>query len=1552
MDIEIPPWLYWVAYLAGSQWPGPPASETGCWQDADSLWAAADGLKALIDPLQRVRSHTQAVLSGETAQAVDVQFAQLFEGPYSVDALVDALNAVGNLAENIGTEIQYTKLQILTTLGIAAATIIWALATSSVSLGGSLAEIPIAELLAENTIRDVVSMLIERIGAALAETLTKTLVARLLIDGAVSAGIGVAQQLVIQGVLAAEGHAESLGTEVGQLVGTAWSMGVMGAAGGLARAGVGAVVGEVLGSEGTAGIVKNVVTGLSSGVAANVAGQLIHGNDISLRTFLAAAPALFDMGEPGSGSASSVHDPADSAVPANAIDTHPTLRFERQPDGTFAWPGEHADTIQDPSASTNEGAPQALAAAPRTPAADPAGAAGDRANGAPPATTASESATGPPGARDSATTSSNGSTAEATPAHGDLTGPNPRSVNPTPATPDTAAPPPAHLTADVDAAPATNASLGSGIREGALDLSSPAPAVSVGPVADAGSPAVSDLAGQSAAVGVPAAAPEMPRAAAPDPSSTPPATPSGPSAGSPNPTPDARAGLAESHSAARESAPQPTRVPAAGRFDTTATPDAGTHDTVAEHAASAQAVGVDPAAPAGRSGADAHLLGRSEGTRADTGRATDPLTTRRDPARPDSTRDDSHRPAGARPGKLPRRSGVARDVSDDLQPATTRAPNPLAAAEDIGGIKARHNDSGPRPAEPEPHQGGGDGRNGGGIPEPSTAGGGAGDNRGDGGGPRDGLAGHGDGDDYARARQIYRAQDRTVRRVDTRYADALGEVVDHASGSVRVDQLAEDLSGRYGPYRIEFTGTVDGGKVVLIGDILDGDAPIGVVVRDLMLDDKANLVVQNRFLIIDDPQFRGRGFSKALAAELEHYYLRSQVHRIEVKTSSQGSFAWARRGFIWNPDTAKLQESLDSVKDSIRALLPQVSKNAQQVLRDIVPRLDAGRPDLPAPIELAELTAPGASDLGRQLLDETGLHFVKYLRGGGPDELPVRSRGDLGPGGDAGGAGDVGGSGSSAGGPVDRGAGPDGSGSHSGVPAVGDGGHRGGDAGGTGHRGVEPSDDGGDGESHRVERYFQSHPPSGDAIENMRPGDAHRRVAEVLTQIYGREIYLEPGAKRNAQLYAAAGSDPHLVSYADVEDTLRYLGPDSSANMAPGVFNFVRPGSSIVEPEEFDRSVDVFVAVNIRGEIYAYDPASDVLTGWPPPWSHNPAHTFAGYLNNRGDPLIPRGERADRRFTNGSEVGRAWARLPEADGSQLAQDIGALNDDFAESMREGAAPGSEQANALAERHLAYVRRLFADYSYESHRADGRLLVTDGELRDPLEWTAPGLAHYLRDVIVANAEHHLGRPDDPNAPPPVGPRQPGNPSSGSHPGAGEQAQPPTRERGGSAPDGPSSSEGPAGGDSSNDRDTPDPGTAGGGAGDDRGGDGGAGDGGAGHDDGGDDVARRQRQYRAQDPTTRPVDTRYAERVDEWFNDPDLDLRARDSRARQLAEDLSGVYGRYRLAMDGGDTPHGVTFGGSIFSGDEKIGGNAWTIRRTSGTSANATRVISIGCRCCM
>jgi DNA-binding NarL/FixJ family response regulator len=712
MDIPFPSQLQWVTPVVGSHWPA--GSESAWWRTAGYLRAHAAELEAHTSDLQRVRSQTQAVLVGETAQVFKQQFAQLFSGDSAVDKKVQALRSLGDAAETLGTEIQYTKLSIYSMLVIAAASIMFAVANSEWTLGASLAQIPIIRWLTENAMARLVSMVLGRIEAELAARLGSMLVARLVVEGAVSAGIGAAQEAGIEAIQIAEGRRD--GIDVGTVLHSALSIGAAGLAGGWA----GHEVGGLLGTEGNTAMraIKGAVTGLASAEAANLAGTLAGGGHVGADTFLGGAIGVVHgglgggVGEHGA----PLQDPTDSAVPANAIDTHPTLRLEKQPDGTFAWPGETANGAE----------PQAHTASP-TATTEPPVSAGELGAGA--------GSHALPGAAD----------------------PGARAVEAT-TTPTAAADagllPATSVTAGLDVPPTVHASVGSHLAEGTLDRSIISPAAHTGPTTDTASPAVFPPPLESYAVSP--ATPTMPSAggppspaptvASPAPTSSP-ASP-GSNAGLSSSAPDPHAGPAEISPAGKPSS-EPAGALAAGRFDTTVTPDADTHHTAAEQAASTQAVRVDHAAPTGRSAVDAHLLGRSEGTRADSVHATDPLTTRRDPARPDSTRDDSNRPRGARPAKLPRRSSIARDIPEDLQPAgVTLAPEP-PTAEGIGVIKARHGDTGPGPHQPESHKGGRDGNDGQtNTPDPSTAGG-AGDSRGGNGGHRggagDGGARPGDG---------------------------------------------------------------------------------------------------------------------------------------------------------------------------------------------------------------------------------------------------------------------------------------------------------------------------------------------------------------------------------------------------------------------------------------------------------------------------------------------------------------------------------------------------------------------------------------------------------------------------------------------------------------------------------------------------------------------------------------------------------------------------------------------------------------------------------------
>jgi hypothetical protein len=89
VDITIPGWLAWVTEFVnmGQAWPGPPASETGCWHDANDLRGTAHAVNELIGEVKRYRRRAtlpdavlSAALVGDTAGSVDAQFSALVDG--------------------------------------------------------------------------------------------------------------------------------------------------------------------------------------------------------------------------------------------------------------------------------------------------------------------------------------------------------------------------------------------------------------------------------------------------------------------------------------------------------------------------------------------------------------------------------------------------------------------------------------------------------------------------------------------------------------------------------------------------------------------------------------------------------------------------------------------------------------------------------------------------------------------------------------------------------------------------------------------------------------------------------------------------------------------------------------------------------------------------------------------------------------------------------------------------------------------------------------------------------------------------------------------------------------------------------------------------------------------------------------------------------------------------------------------------------------------------------------------------------------------------------
>lgn len=92
---------------------------------------------------------------------------------------------------------------------------------------------------------------------------------------------------------------------------------------------------------------------------------------------------------------------------------------------------------------------------------------------------------------------------------------------------------------------------------------------------------------------------------------------------------------------------------------------------------------------------------------------------------------------------------------------------------------------------------------------------------------------------------------------------------------------------------------------------------------------------------------------------------------------------------------------------------------------------------------------------------------------------------------------------------------------------------------------------------------------------------------------------------------------------------------------------------------------------------------------------------------------------------------REW-RQTRAESEEIVQS-------FAQLLADGEPANGAVARAVAERHRQQICRWFYPCSLEMHRGLGELYVADERFARSYEEVAPGLAAYVRQAIVANAE---------------------------------------------------------------------------------------------------------------------------------------------------------------------------------------------------------------------
>ncbi|WFB08157.1 MerR family transcriptional regulator [Streptomyces sp. LX-29] len=91
-----------------------------------------------------------------------------------------------------------------------------------------------------------------------------------------------------------------------------------------------------------------------------------------------------------------------------------------------------------------------------------------------------------------------------------------------------------------------------------------------------------------------------------------------------------------------------------------------------------------------------------------------------------------------------------------------------------------------------------------------------------------------------------------------------------------------------------------------------------------------------------------------------------------------------------------------------------------------------------------------------------------------------------------------------------------------------------------------------------------------------------------------------------------------------------------------------------------------------------------------------------------------------------------WLRI-KREGEELVERLAAL-------MASGAAPDSPAARDLAEEHRSQITRYHYACSYEMHGCLAEMYVADERFTAFYDATAPGLAAFLREAILANARH--------------------------------------------------------------------------------------------------------------------------------------------------------------------------------------------------------------------
>jgi DNA-binding transcriptional MerR regulator len=103
------------------------------------------------------------------------------------------------------------------------------------------------------------------------------------------------------------------------------------------------------------------------------------------------------------------------------------------------------------------------------------------------------------------------------------------------------------------------------------------------------------------------------------------------------------------------------------------------------------------------------------------------------------------------------------------------------------------------------------------------------------------------------------------------------------------------------------------------------------------------------------------------------------------------------------------------------------------------------------------------------------------------------------------------------------------------------------------------------------------------------------------------------------------------------------------------------------------------------------------------------------------------------------ESARRASAHGEREWAQIRIEADQVVNDFAALMRDGETAAGERARAVAERHRRHITHWFYPVSAPMHRNLAEMYVADPRFAARYDEVAPGLASYVHDAVLANAD---------------------------------------------------------------------------------------------------------------------------------------------------------------------------------------------------------------------